>query len=93
MEHPEVKPTPVTNADELFAKMDMIIAAIPQLTDDEEGRELSGTLMRRVGELKRDIDIVQDMPEYWQPVEEKVSQIGQALRQKSISDLNAIYSM
>lgn len=87
-----VAPTPITSVEELLAKMDLILGAAQQWVEDDND-ELGAMIFRRMRELSSDFDIILSSgpgPD-WEAVGEKLMAIKEALRQRSVRDLESMY--
>lgn len=94
MESNEITPHAVTSIEDLFAKLDMIHEAAQQLLDNKESDpELGLVLLHRAVELYKDLHVIDETPEHWRTVGEKLEAIKSLTRQANINDLNASFNL
>jgi hypothetical protein len=92
MERNEITPAPVNTAEELIAKMDLILGAAQQwVTVDDD--ELGAAIYRRCSELPANLSTVQGSQEHWAAFNEKAVAINRSLRQKAYVELQNMNSL
>jgi hypothetical protein len=90
MENFEVAPTPINTAKDVLAKLDMILGAAQQwVTEDDDA--LGVMIFQRLHEISTDLDVIHDSSGDWKVLGEKLLEIKEAMRQKSVNDLEAMY--
>lgn len=92
MEHNEITPAPVATAEDLLAKVDMLISATKQWinTDDDT---LGAAIYRRVNEIPSDISAVHITPEHAEVFNHKAVELNRAFRMKTYVELSALNSL
>jgi hypothetical protein len=90
MENFEVTPTPINTSMDLLAKLDMILGAAQQWISEEDDA-LGLTIFQRLYEVSAELDVVPDNSEDWSALGEKLLEIKEAMRQKSVNELEAMY--
>lgn len=87
-----VAPTPITNGEELLAKMDLILGASQQWSVDGD-EELGSLILERLIEVSMDMDTVLDLhPDLdLTPHKEKLAEIKTALSKPSSDDIKEMY--
>lgn len=87
-----IAPTPVTSGEELLAKMNLILGAAQQWASDDDD-ELGVLIFQRLSEVGDDMDTVLGLEPNLDltPMGEKLMEIKEAIRQRSLGDLQAMY--
>lgn len=87
--------TPITNGEELLAKLNLILGAAQQWIsdDDDDADELSLVILQRMREIGADVDAVLDRNPNFDlaPLGEKLLEIKEVMRQKSVNDLQSMF--
>lgn len=92
MDNNEIAPAPVTTAEDLFGKLDMILSATRQWINNDDD-ELGAVIYRRLNEIPNDATVLHSTPEHWNAFNEKVTAINHAHRVKNHVSLSALYSL
>lgn len=92
MEQHEIAPSPVRNADELLAKLDLITGAIRQWTNDDDN-ELGVVIYRRLMELPQDFSGVYLPEEQRTEAQVKVNVLNHAFHRKAVVNLHNLNSL
>lgn len=84
--------TPITNGEELLAKLDLILGAAEQWVSDNDD-ELGFIIYQRLSEVGDDMDgVLEWYPNLdLTPMGEKLMKIKEALRQRSVGDIKEMY--
>ena len=92
MENNEIAPAPVNTAEELFAKMDMLLTATRQWINNDDDA-LGAAIYRRTTEIPSDVFVLRDTPELWDSFNERVTTLNHAFRKKTFVNLSAMNSL
>lgn len=92
MESNEFTPAPVNTAEELIAKMDLILGAAQQWVNDDDDA-LGAAIYRRCSELPANLASVQGTQDHWRVFDQKAIAINHALRQKNYVELQGLHSL
>lgn len=92
MEHNEITPAPVTTAEELLAKVDMLISATKQWVNSDDDA-LGAAIYRRVNEIPTDLSTVHITAEHVEAFNKKAITLNQAFRMKTYVELSALNSL
>lgn len=92
MENNEIAPAPVQSAEELFAKMDMLLSATRQWTLNDND-ELGAVIYRRTNEIQEDALVLRDHPDLWEAFSAKAVRLNLEFRRKTWTNLSALNSL
>lgn len=92
MNYPDFPPAPVNSADELIAKMNLILGAAEQWVNVDDD-ELGAAIYRRCSELPANLASVQGTPEQWEAFNKAAIAINHSLRVKAHVELQAMNSL
>jgi hypothetical protein len=90
MDNFEVAPSPIKTGKDVLAKLDMILGAAQQWAKEEDDA-LSLAIFQRLNEISADLDVVPDSSVEWNALGEKLLEIIEVMRQKSVRELEVMY--
>lgn len=90
MDTPENQRQPVTTAEDMIASLDLLLIAANQWAADDD-KDLGALLYQRTSELVDDLPAIPTTPENRMAMKVRVDGIRNAIRQRSINDLNETY--